>query len=38
MISDEQIAAYERDGAVVIDGPFVDSPATLDRLEAGYRS
>ena len=36
MITDEEIARFERDGAVVIDGPFVDSPAMLDYLEAGW--
>eukprot|EP01045_Picozoa_sp_COSAG04_P042290 COSAG04_NODE_13287_length_612_cov_1.549708_1_plen_49_part_10 len=36
MITDEEIARFERDGAVVIDGPFVDSPAMLDYLEASW--
>ena len=36
MITDDEIARFERDGAVVIDGPFVDSPAMLDYLEAGW--
>lgn len=36
VITDQQIATYERDGAVIIDGPFIDSPAALDRCEAGW--
>ena len=36
MITDEQLAAYERDGAVIIDGPFVNDPAALAVLEAGF--
>ncbi len=36
VITDEQVAAYERDGAVVIDGPFIDKPDDLDRCEAGW--
>ena len=36
MITDEQVAAYERDGAVIIDGPFINQPDYLDYLEAGW--
>ena len=36
MITDEQVAAYERDGAVIIDGPFINQPGYLDYLEAGW--
>ncbi|MAE64935.1 MAG: hypothetical protein CMJ18_11755 [Phycisphaeraceae bacterium] len=34
MLSEEQIARYERHGAVTIDGPFTD--AELDRAEAAW--
>jgi hypothetical protein len=36
VITDAQLAAYERDGAVIIDGPFVHDPARLSALEAGW--
>ena len=36
VITDQQIADYERDGACIIDGPFVDCPSMLDWLEAGW--
>ena len=36
MITDAQIAAYERDGAVIIDGPFVNDLPALAALEAGF--
>ena len=36
VITDQQIAAYERDGAVIIDGPFVRDPQALAALEAGF--
>ena len=36
VITDAQIATYERDGAVIIDGPFVNDPQALAALEAGF--
>jgi hypothetical protein len=36
MITDAQLAQYERNGAVVIDGPFINSPEMLADLEAAW--
>ena len=36
MITEEQVADFERDGAVVIDGPCIHQPGMLDYMEVGW--